>query len=275
MRTWTQAAAPDRENEDAVATFPGGAVLADGAGLPAALRAGCRHSVAWYSTSLADLVAARATDPRTALTDAVRGAIAQVSASHDGCTLAGGSPSATLAAVRVEGDRLHHLALADSSILLVRDDDVVHVCDDRIDRTVAPMAAALLARWRETGEYTGEAAHLESYRRTGERLRNTPGGFWVAHTDPAAADEALTGSTPLAGVRAVVLASDGAMCGARLLGLHSVDDAARAFVAGRADAVLAQIRDAESARAEELALDRTKTHDDMTVLVLDPDDLRP
>jgi hypothetical protein len=50
---------PDRENEDAVLAGPDRAVVVDGAGIPPEWRAGCHHSVAWYSHSLAtDPVAA-------------------------------------------------------------------------------------------------------------------------------------------------------------------------------------------------------------------------
>jgi hypothetical protein len=39
--------------------------------------------------------------------------------------------------------------------------------------------------------------------------RNQPGGFWLAKDDPRAADEALTGSHPLAGLKGAVLLSNG------------------------------------------------------------------
>lgn len=273
MLTRAMSSSPDRENEDAVAFFPGGMVLADGAGLPQVLRQGCRHSVAWFSQRIVTEVAARAASAPT-LTDAARAAIVAVRESHDGCTLAGGSPSSTLSVVRRRGDELEYLCLADSSVLVVHPGGgTTEIVDTRIDETAFPAAAALLAEWRVTGELTGEEAHVESFRRTGERLRNVPGGFWVAHTDENAVDQAATGSLPLTDVEAVVLASDGVTRGVHLVDLHDADSLARRLVAGDADAVFAEIRAEEDRHAEEFALQRTKLHDDMTFAVLTSADL--
>ena len=60
------------------------------------------------------------------------------------------------------------------------------VADDRID---------LLP------EYTFEAVR---------RLRNQPGGFWVASTEPKAAYEAVAGTTDRADVEVVAMLTDGA-----------------------------------------------------------------
>ena len=50
-------------------------------------------------------------------------------------------------------------------------------------------------------EYTLEAVR---------RLRNQPGGFWVASTEPKAAYEAVTGTTDRADVEVIAVLTDGA-----------------------------------------------------------------
>lgn len=233
------------EDEDAAGVLGDAAVLVDGAGLPPALRAGCRHSVAWYSHRLAARLLVALQDPGLDLREALRRAIAEVAASHgDGCALEAGSPSGTVVAVRAREGRLEHLVLCDSSLL-------VETSDGRVDRLTDPRLDGVLARTRDVGRV--------------EALRNAPDGFWVARHEPEAADHALCGSRPLDGLVGVHLVSDGVTRAADLLGLMSDAELARALDRDPR-AVIGRIRAAE----RELAADRVprKRHDDATVLSL-------
>src|SRR5690606_23996452 len=114
-------------------------VVVDGAGLPADLRAGCCHSVAWFASSIASsfqaLLAAGASPMREALGET----IACVKESHVmTCDLDRGSPSATIAAFRVVDDWLEYLVLCDASVLLLDvDGQVTHVTDGRLQGLLA------------------------------------------------------------------------------------------------------------------------------------------
>ncbi|GAB2681206.1 protein phosphatase 2C domain-containing protein [Kribbella swartbergensis] len=200
--------APDRRppavNEDLVLSGPDFVVVLDGATAPNGVDSGCRHTVAWLVGQLGGQLAMPLLAGSTApLPDLLADAIATVGVGHaDTCDLANpDSPSSTVAMIRVRPDGIEHLVLADSPIVLRAPDGTITVySDDRID---------LLP------EYTFEAVR---------RLRNRPGGFWVASTEPKAAYEAVTGTTDRAETEVVALLTDGASRYVERYG-HSWNDA--------------------------------------------------
>jgi hypothetical protein len=261
-------ASKDRENEDSTANTPQVAVVVDGAGIPASLRSGCSHSVAWYSQALATTFQVHLADPRVRMRDALRSAIAEVVARHeDTCDLAAGSPSATVAAWRITGSDLEYLVLCDSSLFLsFTDGRNLEVTDDRLGQVIAPWVEAATAQPAPGGlSISRDELHAAS-RQAVELLRNTAEGFWCCHNDPAAADEALQGSIPLAALRGAVLATDGATRGIHLLGTHTLEETIEAALSGTPDELLRQIRAAEDAQAQSLTLHAVKVHDDATLV---------
>lgn len=235
-------------NEDAGGVLGRVAVVLDGAGVPARFRAGCSHSVAWFSHVLAARLLERAQDPAVSLRRALAAAIGDVRSLHEGrCDLGRGGPSATVVAVRWDEEQLEHLVLCDSSLLLeLRDGTTARLTDLRIDRVVA----------EETGAEAIEAR------------RNAPGGFWVARHEPEAAEQALVGTTPRRAVRAAHLVSDGITRAVDDLGLHDDSSLARAL-REHPLTVLRDLRRAETGQ-ERTATRPRKLHDDATVLTVLP-----
>ena len=261
-------AGPERDNEDALWEREGVAVLVDGAGLPKDLRAGCGHSVAWFARSVAEGLGRRLDDRDLPAERALHDTLEAVAGSHGpGCDLGAGSPSGTVVGWRASGDDLELVVLCDSSVILVGDAGVRHVSDDRIDEAIHPQVAALVAEDEDAGTVVDGLRRSAHHRTVLEATRNVPGGFWCAHTDPAAADEALIWTEPLGAWSHVILASDGATRAFQRLGTHTLEEFAAACVAGRLEQVRDAVRAAETAAADELRAAGTKVHDDLTILV--------
>ena len=98
-------------------------------------------------------------------------------------------------------------------------------------------------------------------------LRNRPGGFWVAGTDPTAAHHSLTGRMPIGAVESVVLLSDGA---SRLVDTFGLATWAEAAQLAQYDPhrLVQAVRDAEAEDEDCLRWPRSKPHDDATVSVI-------
>jgi len=139
------------------------------------------------------------------------------------------------------------------------------ITDDRLerlrDRLDSPEVLALLG----TDEHPATAlSEVEKFA----RLRNRPGGFWVASTNPAAARQALTGSIPLADVTAVTLLSDGATRLADRFGLLDWTDVLTVLRKDGPDELLCRTRKAEAGDPHGRRWPRGKASDDATVLYL-------
>jgi hypothetical protein len=239
---YVSVAAPGgRANEDFVLAGEDFVVVLDGA-TRSAPRTGCRHDVAWVTRRLgARLGQLLVEEPELTLPQVLAAAIERVRALHvDSCDLDHpDSPSATVALLRRRGAWLEHLVLADSPVLVeLTDGRLEVVLDDRVDRLPAYDLATVA------------------------RLRNAPGGFWVASTRPEAAEQALSGAHRLDGVARFAVLTDGVSRLVERYGwswrrlLDTLDEQ------GPAEAVRA-VRAAES--ADPPGRFRGKRHDDATV----------
>lgn len=111
-------------------------------------------------------------------------------------------PSATVAMGRLNNDVVEYLVLADAGALFTSSGTVELVQDNRPSAGWDELVARL-----EAATDPQEIAELRDRQvNYGNLRRNRPGGFWVAQSDPDAADEALTGEIPRT---ALVIMSDG------------------------------------------------------------------
>jgi hypothetical protein len=237
----TQPAPASPRNEDLVVTGPDFAVVLDGATPMPGVDTGCVHTVPWLTRRLGSALARLLLTRSDGLADTLRIAIESVVAEHaDTCDLANpDSPSSTVTMLRERHDAVDYLVLADSPIVFGRRDgsiDVIH--DDRLER---------LPGW------TVEIVRDQ---------RNTPGGFWVASTDPAAADEALTGSIDRERLDRAGLFTDGATRLVERHGLRWVDVMNLLDEDGPA-AVIERVRHADERAAGHYP---GKVHDDATAV---------
>lgn len=257
----TLPATPDRDNEDFVGTIPDAVVLIDGAG-SAGAESGCRHGVAWYSHRLGTAILtalAKGLTPR----DALREAIADVADLHrDTCDLSHpGTPSATVLVASIRDDALDYLVLADSVLLLRTGHEVRAVSDEREAAVGAQYRADMDAAPNGTPEHDQA---LTTYITTMREHRNRPDGFWVASTDPDAADEAIIDSVPLADLDAFALLSDGASRLADRFGLTDWNGILRTLHESGPAALIRQTRDEEDSDPDGYRWPRGKAYDDAT-----------
>ncbi|MDX3342723.1 hypothetical protein V5N34_32010 [Streptomyces baarnensis] len=197
-------------NEDTVHASPTGVVLLDGLSAPKDLPMGCIHGTPWFvrqlGTSLLNLIG----DNGVTLRESLRAAISEVNDLHRGtCALDGDAvPASTVALIREREDVLDYLVLSDNVLVLdLGDEGVRTVTDKRVEEVAGEEMRAALRGPTGTPEHAARVSALVTVQR---RLRNRPGGYWVAATDPAAADEAITGTVDLARVRQAALLTDGA-----------------------------------------------------------------
>ncbi|GAA1293972.1 hypothetical protein Psi02_42310 [Planotetraspora silvatica] len=260
----SEPAFPGRPNEDFIGATPDAVVLLDGASIPAGIESDCSHSVRWYSHALGSTLLAEMTQSAGPLAELLAKGIKHVTSLHDfTCDLShGGSPSATVVLLRQAGDQLDWLVLGDSTLILdTSTTEPIVVRDDRLDQVAAPRRTRLDALPGNTPE------HAEALRVYVEGLadyRNRDGGFWVASTDPLAADQALTGTVPAGSVRAVALLTDGASDAVDRYHLTTWRGLLDTLAEHGPAELIRQVRVAEQSDPYGQGWPRSKTHDDAT-----------
>lgn len=264
---WSVPASKERPNEDALFVSEEVAVVVDGAGLPRSMRAGCHHSVAWYSHELARTFGTALGDLGLTMPQALSRAITEVSQRHGDCDLANGSPSATVAAWRLRPPEVEYLVLCDASVVVATVDDVVEVTDDRLSALMAERLDQFAGA--AEGGTLSAAAILEARGAILESGRNVEGGFWCCQIDPTAADYALVGSRLLSDILGIVIATDGATRGFQSLGVHTMDEFAERTLSGEGAVLLEDIRAVERGQRQQLLTNAIKVHDDATLVALD------
>lgn len=267
LREATAPSKPGRENEDYFGADHHTLVLLDGAGTPAGSESGCIHGVAWFARTLGAQLLDFADPARElALSDALAEAIRSVGLLHaDTCDLQHpGTPSSTVIVARDLGPQWEYLVLADSSLMLVRPDGVDVITDDREAKVGRQLRHAMDAL------PSGSPAHTEAHRHYVESLRahrNRAGGFWVASTDVAAAEQAITGTVDTAAIEAVALLSDGASRLADRFGLMTWDETANLLLEAGPTHLIDRVREAERSDPQGRRWPRGKATDDATAAV--------
>ncbi|MBT2382029.1 protein phosphatase 2C domain-containing protein [Streptomyces sp. ISL-11] len=191
----TQPGEPHHPNEDFVsvalpASGGGGVlVLLDGVTPPPSGGTGCAHGVPWFTARLGGSLLELAGSRRElTLAQCLAQAVERTADAHRAtCDLTHRrTPQATVVVARWDDERVEHLVLSDSALLVeAADGTVTAVLDDRIDRLAA------------LGPVT-------------DAQRNAEDGFFTAAADPAVVARAVTGTLARAEVRALAALTDGA-----------------------------------------------------------------
>ncbi|MFG2192871.1 hypothetical protein [Streptomyces sp. NPDC048639] len=249
----TEPGDPQRPNEDYVsialpASGQGGTlVLLDGVTPPEG-GGGCVHGVPWFTARLGgtmlelsgsrrDMTLARCLAESIRLTAEVHQASCELSHLL--------TPQSTVVAARWDADRVEHLVLSDSTLLIEgTDGNVTAVLDDRIDRL------------RATGRRVAP-------------LRNTEGGFFTAAADPDVVRRAVTGTSPRANVRALAALTDGAARWVEVFHEGDWTDCLALLRAEGARSLLGRVRAAEAADPDGTAAPRGKPRDDKAAVFVE------
>lgn len=237
--------APGHVNEDYVLCGNDWVVVLDGATAPPGADSGCIHDVVWLVRHLAAALARRMILDASPLTELLAEAISETRDAHTAaCDLSNpDSPSSTVSIVRVRGDALDYLTLADSPVVI-----------RGADRSLAVITDDRLAHLPGGRPYPAELVRS---------LRNERGGFWVASTETEAAYHAVTGSAAFHAGTEVGIFTDGI---SRLVESYGYgwEHVFSILETIGPDSVIALVRDAERARP----LPGVKQHDDASAVLM-------
>jgi hypothetical protein len=249
-------------NEDFIAATTGVVVVMDGASVPPGLATGCVHGTAWFARRLGtQLLALLTTQADRSPADGLAQAITDVAASHaDTCDLGHpGSPSATVAILREQPDTVDCLVLGDTTILLEEPAGIRVLTDDRLEHVAGVQHRAMHQHATGSADHARSFAQLVTEQR---RHRNHPDGFWVASTDPSAAQHALIDTAPRDGLHRAAVLSDGATRLVDRFGLLDWPSFLNALAEQGPDAIIGQVRAAEHSDPDGQRWPRGKRHDD-------------
>ena len=262
VSAFSEAANGDNDNEDWVSTSAGLIIVLDGA--TARTDTGCIHGTSWYATHLGSAVSSLASDRDVPLQQALGLAIRRVADLHRACILSHpGTPSAAVAIVRVANDVVDYLLLGDITIVLDANDEPQVITDDRVD-TTAQAERALADRY-PIGSPEKHAA-LIRMKHAELAVRNKPGGYWVAATDPTVITHALTGKTSVNDLHRVAVLTDGAARIVQLFGLLSWKELLNLLSEAGPDEAVRRIRSLEAADPLGNRWPRNKRSDDATIV---------
>ncbi|AOS65894.1 hypothetical protein [Actinoalloteichus hymeniacidonis] len=275
-------------SEDRVVVLPRAVVLLDGA----TMLTPRERNGGWYAQQLAAELAERLPSQTADLQTILADAITTLVQRYD--LVPGDSPSSTVSLLRWDDEVVEGLVLADSPVVAFTDSGPRPLTDDRLaalresnrrsedqdrrqadpvrpDSVDATPPTGFRDRLRTGGGFgEGHRAALGAAMGRTARLRNVPGGFWVAEARPEAAFQAMVAAWPRAEVRDVLLASDGVSCGVDDYGIFPDWTAfgERARTAG-VQAVLDDVRAAEESDPDGRRWPRAKRHDDQSLVHVD------
>jgi hypothetical protein len=256
-------------NEDFIAATHTAVVVIDGASVPPGLGTGCIHGTAWFARRLGtQLLALLSTEANRSPADSLAQAITDVATLHaDTCDLGHpGSPSATVAILREKPDAVDCLVLGDTTVLLEEPTGIRILTDDRLENVAAGQHRAMHQHTTGSADHDRSFAELVTEQR---RHRNQPDGFWVASTDPAAAQHALTDTVPRGGLQRAAVLSDGATRLVDRFGLLDWPSFLGILAQQGPDAIIQRVQAAEASDPDGQRWPRGKRHDDASAAFCD------
>ena len=120
------------------------------------------------------------------------------------------SPSATVSVIRETGNGVDLLSLGDNTIVIGTEPPTT-ILDDRLDQLELSESRQYRERLRSGAGYDEDHAEtLRALQRRQIQARNQPGGYWIAESEPSAAEHAITQHYPPPGPHWFLAMTDGA-----------------------------------------------------------------
>ncbi len=257
---------PGSLNEDFVIATPDLAIVVDGAGMQ---EGRCRHSVAWYAQRLAArTLAALIDEPSRTLAEGLAAGIEAVSDLHaDTCDLKRGGPCAAVGILRHRASAIDVLSLSDVAVVVDTSEGALKVfCDLTMEDCTEPETIALAGRRFGTPEHAGALSNLVARQAL---TRNRPNGWWIASSDPTAAEHAIVRTLSQAEVRRATVLSDGAARPVMQMGIYGWSEYLDLLDELGPAGLISQVRSIEAKDPNGERYPRTKRHDDATVARFD------
>jgi hypothetical protein len=166
--------------------------------------------------------------------------------------------------LRDNGDMLEYLVLSDSMIVLDTSPAPLIIADRSVESVATDETSAAYAISLQDPQHFQRHQAVISAQ---QRVRNTPGGYWVAQTNPAAAGHARTGTVSASDVRTALVLSDGAA--RAVIDFRELDwpDLVRAGQDGGPATIIALTRDLEIQDPDGKKWPRYKVSDDASAIV--------
>lgn len=264
MRVTTAQLPPMGESADKIFVTPNAAIMLDGASafVPVPVPAST------YADHLGRLTAAALTaTPDADLPQVLADAIAGTAEHLD--LKAGESPTSTVTIAREHAGELDVLLLGDNTLILPGE----IITDNRMDQlNLAPRRKYRDRLAAGTGYDDEHRALLYELQTQQARHRNQPSGYWIAETDPVAADHAITTRRPATAAPWAILATDGAYNTMKHIGLTTWSTIAQASADQLNDLLRrCQLWERENDPAAN-QLPRAKRHDDKSLAAIQPGD---
>jgi hypothetical protein len=155
--------------------------------------------------------------------------------------------------------------LGDSTFVIQHPDDTcTAITDDRRAQVATAKRQEYRERLRNGGGYVQRLAGLQAAQRL---VRNQPGGYWIAESDPAAATQATSRTVPLDQVQALLLLTDGAAAGVMTHGAPKTwPELVRQVDSAGARHLLDGLHELEETDPAGRRWPRSKPHDDKTAI---------
>ncbi|WP_373563590.1 hypothetical protein [Streptomyces composti] len=167
-----------------------------------------------------------------------------------------------MAILREQHGVLDHLVLADSPIVFDSKTGYNVITDQRVDEVLPELRAEV-----ERHE-THTPGHREALQRlvlAQREVRNTSDGYWVAGSNPDAAQHGLTGTTKLDEVRSAAVMSDGVSRLVTEYGKATWDEVFVTLRRGGPSALIENVRRIEATDPTGIRWPRYKSGDDASV----------